>query len=128
MSTPTLQGTLAALAPLIPERLEDFGKGWFIYLDGRGIASVFAASITKDHAEPSAFRLTSLAILQATLQQACETRGWGWEIDYSPRRAAGRYYGWVDLSPATGGRAYPAFADSAAHALALALLAALEAR
>ncbi|MCY1703589.1 hypothetical protein [Deinococcus sp. SL84] len=104
---------LKRLNELLPERIWEVRS-----IGGKVYWQVSAGLDTYSGADD---RTAALAMLEYALREEIEARGWGWIVQVSDSQ--GTYDGFVSIPYAY---CFNAYGDSPAHALALALIEALE--
>lgn len=121
MTAPSLPETLARLAQLLPERVRaemgepDDVEPWVFRYEAkhRGWITVWWGG---DMAAPH-----DLGALEMTLREECQARGWMWRVWAG---LPGHGFG-AEIERSVLTRRFEGYADTPAHALALALLSAL---
>ena len=126
--TPTLADTLQALARALPMRVMLVWRGigptlWIhscrVKVDGMWVPCLYSEGVALANGYPVA---PYLHLIEYALREECEARGWPWKVQRSPSGAYG-----ASVLPRPAIWAHNTMADTAAHALALALLSALHA-
>lgn len=133
MSGLSLPDALSRLAELIPERVsapheKQASPGWHVNACGEG-KNWARLSFTSgpEKAGWTAPTWEALGVLTAALERELEARGWDWHTHHTGPVEYRRHCAQVYPAQSALSGMFQAYADLPAHALALALIAALEA-